>query len=172
MALQKHPSWQILTVDLRCHGESTEVGSPPEGPHTVTTAARDILQLVSNLKLYPVVLIGHSFGGKVVMSMVQQFGRSTLPRPVQVWCLDSLPGEVRAGNVDSVERPDRLISTLIQLPLPIKNRQVVIDALLEKGFSETIARWAATNLKPTSKENVRENLVWQHDLTGVLDMYQ
>lgn len=82
--LQRHPGWQILTIDLRCHGESTELHSRPRGPHTVDAAARDILQLVSHLKLFPTILIGHSFGGKVVMSMVQQFGRSTLPRPVQV----------------------------------------------------------------------------------------
>lgn len=34
------------------------------------------------------VLIGHSLGGKVVMSMAEQFGlrSTTLPRPVQVLC--------------------------------------------------------------------------------------
>lgn len=35
--------------------------------------------------------------GKVVMSMVKQFG-PRLPRPLQVWALDALPGEVRAGE--------------------------------------------------------------------------
>ena len=50
------------------------------------TAAGDVLRLLGRLKLFPEQLIGHSFGGKVVMSMAEQFGRrgSRLPRPVKV----------------------------------------------------------------------------------------
>lgn len=43
-----------------------------------------MLAVLRDLRLFPHTLIGHSFGGKVVMSMVQQFGSSRLPRPVQV----------------------------------------------------------------------------------------
>ena len=70
-------------MDLRCHGESVGLADAPAGPHTVHTAASDIITLLRNLKLFPRTLIGHSFGGKVVMSMTQQFGM-VLPRPVQV----------------------------------------------------------------------------------------
>ena len=82
---QGFPSWQVLLVDIRCHGESANLPTPP-GPHGVESAAQDILKLLSQLKLFPEVLIGHSFGGKVVMSMGEQFGASgkRLPRPVQV----------------------------------------------------------------------------------------
>ncbi len=57
------------------------------------TAAGDVLRLLGRLKLFPELLIGHSFGGKVVMSMAEQFGRrgSRLPRPVKV-DLHDLPG--------------------------------------------------------------------------------
>ena len=50
------------------------------------SAAADVLELLRHLRLFPEVLIGHSFGGKVVMSMADQFGRigPRLPRPVQV----------------------------------------------------------------------------------------
>ena len=84
-ASQGFPSWQVLLVDIRCHGESAKLPTPP-GRHGVETAAQDILRLLSQLKLFPEVLIGHSFGGKVVMSMGEQFGGSgkRLPRPVQV----------------------------------------------------------------------------------------
>ena len=64
-ALQAYPSWQLLLVDLRCHGESARLPTRPDGPHTVNTAANDILRLLGRLKLFPEVLIGHSFGGKV-----------------------------------------------------------------------------------------------------------
>lgn len=70
-------------MDLRCHGESVGLADAPAGPHTVHTAASDIITLLRNLKLFPRTLIGHSFGGKVVMSMTRQFGM-VLPRPVQV----------------------------------------------------------------------------------------
>jgi pimeloyl-ACP methyl ester carboxylesterase len=53
------------------------------GPHTVQSAARDVLALLREQRMFPHMLVGHSFGGKVVMSMAQQFG-AQLPRPVQV----------------------------------------------------------------------------------------
>lgn len=85
-SLQAFPSWQILLLDLRCHGESAWHHGRPTGPHSVDSAAGDVLRLLGRLKLFPEVLIGHSFGGKVVMSMADQFGRrgSRLPRPVKV----------------------------------------------------------------------------------------
>jgi hypothetical protein len=36
----------------------------PLGPHSVAAAARDVLGLLRRLRLYPNMLIGHSFGGK------------------------------------------------------------------------------------------------------------
>lgn len=41
-------------------------------------------------KIFPHMLVGHSFGGKVIMSMAQQFG-TQLPRPVQVRIASILP---------------------------------------------------------------------------------
>lgn len=74
-----------MLVDLRCHGESAAAcgGMPAIGPHTVQSAAKDVLNLLREQKMFPHMLVGHSFGGKVIMSMAQQFG-TQLPRPVQV----------------------------------------------------------------------------------------
>ncbi len=82
---QAFSSWQILLVDLRCHGDSAHI-QKMSSSNTVESAAADVLELLRHLKLFPEVLIGHSFGGKVVMSMADQFGRigPRLPRPVQV----------------------------------------------------------------------------------------
>ncbi len=84
--LQGFPSWQVLVVDLRCHGETAALGSSIGEPNNVMTSARDVLTLLTQLRLFPQVLAGHSFGGKVVMSMAEQFSSLTyhLPRPVQV----------------------------------------------------------------------------------------
>ena len=84
-AAQAFSSWQFLLVDLRCHGESANIHTASQR-NSVESAAADVLELLRQLKLFPEVLIGHSFGGKVVMSMADQFGRigPRLPRPVQV----------------------------------------------------------------------------------------
>ena len=87
---QMFPSWQVLLADLRCHGQSAHMG--PVTPHnSVESAAADVLELLRHLRLFPEILIGHSFGGKVIMSMADQFGRigPRLPRPVQVRCTAS-----------------------------------------------------------------------------------
>ncbi|KAJ9526727.1 hypothetical protein QJQ45_017529 [Haematococcus lacustris] len=195
MLAQGFPAWQILLVDMRCHGESAGLANRPDGPHTVHSAAKDILLLLRELKLFPHVLIGHSFGGKVVMSMVEVFGTSQLPRPLQVWALDSLPGEVRSGEGDGRDNPAQLIKLLRALPLPITSRNDVINYLSHNGgpvpatpaqqtgsqarpsgqqvahagFSMPVARWAATNLRERGRRG--PGLDWVLDLEGIGQMY-
>ncbi|CAN1147754.1 Putative esterase/lipase HI_0193 [Linum perenne] len=78
---QEFPMWQFLLVDLRCHGDSASVSR--RGPHSVASTALDVLKLVAHLRITPRVLIGHSFGGKVVLSMVDQAAKP-LARPIRV----------------------------------------------------------------------------------------
>ena len=168
------PSWQVVLVDLRCHGESSPLSRALHGPHGVDTAASDVLRLLSGLKLFPEVLIGHSFGGKVVMSMAHQFGTAaggTLPRPVQVWALDSLPGEVRSGEMGATDRPVDLITTLLRTPLPLPSRQDLISRLESAGFSAPVAAWAASNLAPLDPSDRSRGFVWSFDLDGISKMY-
>lgn len=173
MIVEGFPSWQVLLVDLRCHGESAAAAGGPAscGPHTVDAAARDVLELLRQRRMFPQMLIGHSFGGKVVMSMARQFGVSSLPRPVQVWVLDTLPGEVRAGGgVDgATDHPGNLIAALQSLPMPIPSRAALIDALTTRGFSLPVARWMTTNLRP--HEAGGGALTWSFDLAGIADLY-
>lgn len=164
------PSWQVLLVDLRCHGDSA--AAPPGGPHGVQSAAGDVLRLLSALKLFPEMLVGHSFGGKVVMSMAHQFGSGTkrLPRPVRVWVLDALPGEVRSGEMGGQDRPADLITCLRRTPLPLPSRSALVADLERQGFSSPVAMWASTNLVPHAGDPSR--LVWSFDLDGIAEMYR
>jgi pimeloyl-ACP methyl ester carboxylesterase len=41
---REFPMWQFLLVDLRCHGDSASMKK--RGPHTVASAALDVLKLV------------------------------------------------------------------------------------------------------------------------------
>ena len=53
-ALQALPAWQIILVDLRCHGDSSSLTRGKQ-PHTIAAAAEDVLSLLSRLKLFPQV---------------------------------------------------------------------------------------------------------------------
>lgn len=174
-ALQEHPAWQVLLVDLRSHGESPSATLQNLlGPSSVETAAADVLHLLRHLRIFPNTLVGHSFGGKVVLSMAEQFG-TRLPRPVSVWVLDTIPGPVpgapAAPAVSHADHPRHLIHTLRALPLPISSRGDLIARLQSEGFSDPIARWVATNLRPQPGRGSGDGLVWSFDLNGIADMY-
>lgn len=161
---EKFPSWQFLLVDLRNHGESNTFEAKPEAPHTVQNAARDVLSVLNHLKIYPYTLIGHSFGGKVAMSMVHQFGRA-LPRPVQVWVLDTVPGDAWCEDVG--DHPRDTINFCTTLERPIDSRRSLVESLTGAGFTIEGAQWMTTNLKADGAGKFN----WTFDLDGIAEMY-
>ncbi|KAK7253101.1 hypothetical protein RIF29_37538 [Crotalaria pallida] len=166
---QEFPMWQFLLVDLRCHGDSASIKK--RGPHTVQSAALDVLKLVRELRMTPRVLVGHSFGGKVALSMVDQAAKP-LARPVKVWSLDATPGKVRAGG-DGEDHPGELISFLSTLPKEVSSKRDVVKALIEQGFSNDVAQWVVTNIRPTSSRDSRSSsFTWVFDLKGIAEMYK
>ncbi|KAF2290361.1 hypothetical protein GH714_012199 [Hevea brasiliensis] len=165
---QEFPMWQFLLVDLRCHGDSASMKK--RGPHTVDSTAFDVLKLVAQLRMIPRVLIGHSFGGKVVLSMVEQAAKP-LARPVKAWVLDATPGKVRAGG-DGEDHPAELISFLSKLPKEVSSKREVVNALLQGGFSKDVAQWVVTNLQPNGHSGSSLGFSWVFDLEGIAEMYQ
>lgn len=167
---QEFPSWQFLLVDLRCHGDSTLL--PTRGAHSVASAAADVLLLMRQLKVIPRILIGHSFGGKVALSLVDQAAKP-LARPVKVWVLDATPGTVRAGG-NGEDRPAELIAALKRMPSKIPSRRAVVERLQAAGFSQSIAQWMTTNLRPQVNGSAAGAgaFEWTFDLDGISDMYQ
>ncbi|PIN01628.1 putative alpha/beta hydrolase [Handroanthus impetiginosus] len=167
---KEFPKWQFLLVDLRCHGDSASLKK--RGPHSVASAALDVLKLLGRLKLTPRVVVGHSFGGKVALSMVDQVAKP-LARPVRVWVLDATPGKVQAG-ADGDDHPAELISFLKMLPKEVSSKRDVVNALVQHGFSQDVAQWVVTNLRQTGVVNGASlsSFSWVFDLNGVSDMYQ
>lgn len=167
---QEFPMWQFLLVDLRCHGDSASIKK--RGPHTVASTAFDVLKLIGQLRLSPRVLVGHSFGGKVALSMVEQAAKP-LARPVRVWVLDATPGKVRAG-LDGEDHPAELIEVLRTMPVQVNSKQEVVDALVKGKFSVDVARWVATNLRRSSPSGPRSSpsFSWIFDLNGISEMYK
>nr|XP_028962242.1 abhydrolase domain-containing protein C22H12.03-like [Malus domestica] len=168
---QEFPTWQFLLVDLRCHGDSAS--TKKRGPHSVSSTALDVLELVRQLRLTPRVIVGHSFGGKVALSMVDQAAKP-LARPVRVWVLDATPGIVRPG-AGGEDHPEELISALRSSPTEgqVSSKRDVVDALVQKGFSKDVAQWVVTNLRPTnSLGSSPSTFPWVFDLKGIAEMYK
>ncbi|CAO2172313.1 unnamed protein product [Urochloa humidicola] len=167
---QEFPMWQFLLVDLRCHGDSASIKK--RGPHTVASTALDVLKLVAQLRLTPRVLVGHSFGGKVALSMVEQAAKP-LARPVRVWVLDATPGKVRAGG-DGEDHPAELIEFLRRMPAQVSSKLEVVNALVKEQFSVDVAHWVATNLRRSSPlgQQSSSNFSWTFDLNGISEMYK
>jgi len=56
--------WHIIAPDLRGHGDSQWSS---DGTYSSTSYAYDLAQLIHQLKLAPVTLVGHSLGGNIVV---------------------------------------------------------------------------------------------------------
>ncbi|XP_042969517.1 uncharacterized protein LOC122302365 isoform X3 [Carya illinoinensis] len=126
---------------------------------------------VGQLKITPRVLVGHSFGGKVALSMVEQAAKP-LARPVRVWVLDATPGKVRPGG-DGEDHPAELISFLSTLPKEVSSKQNILNALIQEGFSKDVAQWVVTNLRPANSLGpLSSTFSWVFDLKGIAEMYQ
>src|SRR4051812_4343586 len=86
----RNGDWGALLVDLRLHGDSQ--GFAP--PHTLETAARDIVEALPRVAdNVPVrAVLGHSFGGKVGMELARQLAASPNGALDDLIVVDSTPG--------------------------------------------------------------------------------
>ena len=150
------PWTRFVLMDLRNHGRSGRA----EQPNTIAACARDLWVLGEQIG-HPDVLIGHSFGGKVVLSYLEVCDKQT---PDQVWLLDSAVG---AMNIDPADRPEvlQVIHNVRRIPMPIQKRQELVLILMKAGFSEGLSRWMTTNLK-----SVDDGYDWRFNLDGIEEM--
>lgn len=59
------PNFQIITIDLRGHGQTTK----PKGPYSIKMFAEDIVSLLKTLNLQSVNILGISLGGAITLQM-------------------------------------------------------------------------------------------------------
>ncbi len=130
------PGWGAVLVDLRMHGDSQ--GMP--GPHTLQTAAADLIALEASLDLRLHGLLGHSFGGKVALQFLD-----LRDRPLdECWIIDSPPGPRVDPRADHTTL--RVIEHMRGLPTTFESRNQFVQMVIEGGFDESLARWLALNL--------------------------
>ena len=146
------PEWTAALVDLRMHGDSTGF----EPPHTVVTAADDVIRLLERLNPGQAVIIGHSFGGKVALECSRRWDGPLR----QIWVMDAVPS---AGLSRGSAAP--MIETLGRLPDRYESREELVTILVGEGFAHRVASWMATNIGPTD-----DGLRWRFSLPAIRDM--
>lgn len=131
------PDWGFVLVDLRGHGQS--LGAPP--PHSVESAAQDLVHLGDHLGVNIRGILGHSFGGKVALAYAAL-------RPDQldeVWILDSTPS-VRADGMKTVGAA-HVLDTLDALPATFPSRDFFFDHMTASGMNRPEIEWLAMNVR-------------------------
>src|SRR5580693_8228237 len=103
------PPWGFALVDLRMHGRSME--APP--PHTLTSAAGDLVRVAGALDAPVLGVMGHSFGGKVALAYAAETPLD------QAWVLDASPGA--AGRRPSPVAA--IVEMLRAMPEPLPSRE-------------------------------------------------
>ncbi len=150
------PELRVFCVDHRNHGDAPAL----PGPHTVQACADDLARLAEEVG-QPEILVGHSFGGKVVLAAADA-------RPAgleQVWVLDAMPGALGEAEAHDSEVA-AVIRALQDVPQPLAHRQDIVGLLTDQGFSTGLARWMTTNLRRDPAGGWR----WRFDLPGVIEM--
>lgn len=136
------PETSALVLDVRNHGQSSKHWEP----FTVEAAANDIGQLVTKLCLRPKAIVGHSFGGKVALLAAKKISSIE-----QVWMLDCPPGPILKKN-PITDRSSmtalEILDVLSTINWPMSSRKEVVEVLLSRGVSNSIALWMTTNLEP------------------------
>jgi pimeloyl-ACP methyl ester carboxylesterase len=136
--LQARPDFEALLVDLRMHGDSQNLLPP----HTLAAAAADVGALIVQPDPKPVrALIGHSFGGKLAMRLLET-GDSSGVR--QVWVLDASPA-AREGR-EQGDLIGRVLAALGELPHAVPTRSAFIAHMTDRAVDRSIAQWLAKNL--------------------------
>ncbi|MEJ7734515.1 MAG: alpha/beta hydrolase [Polyangiaceae bacterium] len=131
---EKAPGWGVCLIDQRGHGQSQ--GAPP--PHTLESAADDVLRLEAHLGLPVAAIAGHSFGGKVALTCILR--RSS--RLQHTFVLDSAPG-VDGGSGGS----GKVLDMLEGIAQPVASREAFVAEVTEHGFSREVADWLAMSVR-------------------------
>lgn len=133
-----HPGLGAVLVDLPMHGNSLDL--PP--PHTITSAAHDVLALVRSFEGKTAGVVAHSFGGKVALEMLR-----IAPDHVfgEVYVLDSTPGP--RPDAHGSEDTLHVVDVLESVPFPLATRAAFTTHLRAAGISEPTTAWLAMNLR-------------------------
>jgi esterase len=112
MRLSQH--WSIFALDLRNHGDS-----PHNPDFSYDALSCDLKKFMEQRNIEKAILLGHSLGGKIVMTFADRFPE----KAERLIILDIAPKPYPAGHRD-------MLKAMIDLDLDrIKSRKEALDAL-------------------------------------------
>lgn len=134
---EAHPEVGFVLPDLREHGES---GHQP-GELTLKAAAADLERLEHALRLPAWGVMGHSFGGKVLMTWLDQHPG----KHERAWVIDASPSARGVGAATG--ETDTILDQLERTTWPQQSRDVFVSAMRAYGHSDALVQWLAMNVR-------------------------
>lgn len=142
---------RVITVDLRNHGQS-----PHSDEMNYDVMADDIAELITDLALQQVDVIGHSIGGKVAMTLTARY--PAMVRRLVV--VDMAPKQYLDSHSD-------IFKALLHLDLSTFSKRNEVDAALASEIPEKAVRqFLLMNVAMDSN-----GLYWRINLQGIADNY-
>lgn len=145
--------WGAVMVDLREHGGS----HGHDAPHTIEAAARDVIELIDTLDAPVGAVVGHSFGGKVMLMVARLMGDEA---PAEVWIIDSTPAPRARPGGSAWD----MLTHLRKSAGMFRTRAMAVTELALRGVDEGTAQWISTNLERSPEGNY----TWKLDL-GIME---
>jgi esterase len=143
------PDCACWLVDLPYHGQS----GPGAHGDTIEGLAQDVTDWASLNAIAPVVVLGHSYGGKVALALAAH----AQDRPMQTWVIDSTP-EVKDPSGSAWD----MLRVVRSLPDRFATREEAQGALIANGYDLPVAQWMGTNLVRDG-----EQFRWQLDFNAM-----
>ncbi len=157
--------YKIILIDLPGHGRSKSFGKV----HTMELMAQKVNEVLEQLQIDKVVMIGHSMGGYVTLAFVELF-----PEKVKTFVLQnssSLPDseEKKEQRVKAIEAAHKNLDTLIKMSVPSLFAEKNLDNLKEEiEFAKKLARETSLEGVEAALRGMRE----RSDRTVVLENYK
>ena len=140
---------QVITVDLRNHGKS-----PHSPAQNYQLMADDLAELLDDLSLRKVDIIGHSVGGKVAMAFAQRYRN----RVNKLMVVDIAPRQYESDH-------NKIFEALLAVDLSQYSKRSEVDKALSQALPDRAVRlFLLMNLELTG-----DNLTWRINLTALFE---
>ncbi len=184
--LAKANEMRVIAIDHRGHGGSHGLS----GSNTVKSCANDVRRVINSVSEQSVrtkivsqsssskqpidFLSGHSFGGKVALTYLQERYDNNEELPQDTWILDCLPGlfdntsPTEKGSSESVQG---IFDILNDLPKVFEHPNDIAKILVNKGVSLPVAQWLTSNCRHLIEEDPSSSYQLGFDLHSCTELF-